>query len=93
MKSLNFMDVLSGAHASSHFINFECVFNSTGVLLACMSVITFSCQYTRRPEESVRMTGTGMTESCDIQHRYLESIPGSLEEQSVLSGAEQSFQP
>lgn len=59
----------------------------TDVLPECMSWCW------RILEETVRSSGTRVTDGYELLHEWLELNPGPLQEQSVLLTAEASLQP
>lgn len=58
-----------------------------------MYVCTTYIQCPRRPEESARSHGTGVTDSYELPRGCWELNPGSLKDQSMFLSAELSLQP
>lgn len=63
-----------------------------GVLLHVCPCTT-CVQYLRRPEEGVRISGTGVAEGREPSHGAWDSNLGRPEEQSVRLDTESSLQP
>ena len=63
------------------------------MLISCALVFSLHvclCEGVRSSETGV--TGTGVTDSCELPHGFWELNPGPLEEQSVLLTTKQSLQ-